>query len=230
MRDVQQINQQSRYTAPACKDCGAPPKEGRVRCAGCLAKRTAYHRNLSKQWIEEGRCRTCGSPDRVEDRSACQRCLDSMKRFISKRRAQRKAESLCYECGNRSELGQVRCVTCGQKYREGLPRPISKALNGLRTKRAQAARDAAAKLKREFIDRNIHLIKDERTKTILLARRGTTAKTCQTLAQIGCRLGITRERVRQIQARAELEMMVYSGETDMPLLTTQVSGTGRDRR
>lgn len=141
------------------------------------------------------------------------------------RNRERQEAGLCLECGKPSEIGQRRCLGCRVvKHENSLPNPVRNALNEYREREKQAKRNEHARSVREFIDRHLHLISKPRTREILRMRYGYTESTCQTLEQVANRLGITRERVRQIQEAAEGILHVYTIEKDVPLPTGRFSG------
>jgi len=76
--------------------------------------------------------------------------------------------------------------------------------------------DLAADLDRVEVERTMHAVLEDlepRERTVIEARFGLGGETPQTLQTIGRRLGLSRERVRQIEARA-LERLRRGGKAD----------------
>ena len=61
---------------------------------------------------------------------------------------------------------------------------------------------------------------DERERRIIISRFGISGANEQTLEQLGRELGITKERVRQIESRAQEKLRKIAGEEklDLPML------------
>jgi RNA polymerase primary sigma factor len=61
---------------------------------------------------------------------------------------------------------------------------------------------------------------DDRERRIIVSRYGLNGASEQTLEQLGRELGITKERVRQIESRAQEKLRKYAGEEklDLPML------------
>lgn len=73
-----------------------------------------------------------------------------------------------------------------------------------------------ARRQREFIDRNLYLV-PKREQKILTLRYGYDYHGCLTLEEVGQILKITRERVRQLQERAEEKIYVFTIEQNIPI-------------
>ena len=61
---------------------------------------------------------------------------------------------------------------------------------------------------------------DDRERRIIVSRYGLDGAAEQTLEQLGRELGITKERVRQIESRAQDKLRRFAGEDqlDLPML------------
>jgi RNA polymerase primary sigma factor len=61
---------------------------------------------------------------------------------------------------------------------------------------------------------------DDRERRIIISRFGLGGASEQTLEQLGRELGITKERVRQIESRAQDKLRRYAGEQrlEIPIL------------
>lgn len=187
-----------------CVSCKSARVPERTKCEHHLAKGVAASSRVYRQRKADGKCVYIGCEDAAQSgHTLCAAHLARLRQYAKTRRTERQAASLCVDCGNRSEFGQARCITCSSDSRKGLPRPIRNALTELHKQEAQAAKDAQARRRREFIERYLYLIPADRDRQILQMRYGYTEADSKTLAEAGRAFGISRERVRQIQVRAE---------------------------
>lgn len=198
--------------------CGRPVKSGRRACESCLHRAIESQKKVQLRKKESGVCITGGCYSiAASGHTLCDVHLTRMRAAANERRHDRKTNGLCVQCGARSEFGQARCLTCSAPFRRGLPNPVRAALTRSRKQEAQKARDTNCLKAREFIDRNLYLVRDERARLILQMRYGYTEATCKTLEEVGEELRVTRERVRQIQQAAEETISMYTIEKDVPL-------------
>lgn len=195
--------------------CTNTAEPDRKKCAVHLAADAARQLRISRKYRTEGRC-FCGLIARPSH-TTCERCAAHMRQYMKQRRIARQAAGLCVECGQPSEFKQARCLTCSSEHRRGLPQPIRAALLTYRKQQEQEARDAQCRTVREFIERHSGLIKDDRRLEILRRRHGYTTNESETLEQIGELLGVTRQRIQQLQDEAEEMIYMFTIEKDIPL-------------
>lgn len=133
------------------------------------------------------------------------------------RNDERRAKGLCIQCCQPSEI--KRCGKCAGSQRT-MREIHSQSVE--RHAAEQQAKDNQCRLEREFINRHLHLITNQRGREILTLRYGYTNDECMTLEEVGVKYGITRERVRQIQSDQEEIITLFTIEKDIP-----VPGFGR---
>lgn len=127
-------------------------------------------------------------------RCHCQAHLDSMLAFSLAQRAGRVKAKLCIDCGKNPQWWTQRCVLCRIAKPGSLPPPALKALRQYRRFESIDERRAQAT---EIVNH----IADARVRLILTMRHGLDDGEDRTLEEIGARLGVTRERVRQIEKK-----------------------------
>ena len=213
----------SAMTATCSKCKRQPARLGRRTCAPCGQKAVVQVRQNQERKIAKGICRWSRCKERfVAGRTMCRAHLDGMLARTNRMRQARLAQGQCVQCGRPSELGQARCLV-HRKVREGSsipPLPVRQALADYRMQQIKAKRKEAEQAQSAFITHHLHLITNPRTRTILQLRYGERL----TLLQVGARLGITRERVRQLQQAAEDCILMFTIEKDVPI---PVRGTGQ---
>lgn len=196
--------------------CGKPSRPNRRTCAECGKKNVEKNRQKGLAELAAGRCRLACGRAVLSPHTLCDYHLEKLRVRAKVLTAERIRAGLCRQCGRRSELGQVFCLI-HRKRQDGLPQPVRSGLTKL--KKAEKKREAnnAARAAREFIERHIHLINHERTRTILRMRYGYTSTESATLEEVGAKLNVTRERVRQIQQLAEDRILMFTIEKEIPI-------------
>lgn len=216
-----------------CKDAARPDRKTCVRHGQIDADQA---RKSTARRKAKGLCASSGCENKPKDgRTLCELHLIKLREGNKARSRERQASGLCVACGHKSELGQARCLLHRErlhraKWHYALPQPVRKALREYRAQEQQAAKDSVARVKREFIERHLHLIRKERDKEILRRRYGYTEEESQALEEIGLALGITRERVRQVQQMAEEKIFMFTIEKDIPIPPPQGRDIGSEAR
>jgi hypothetical protein len=191
----------------ACVFCGRRERQGGYKtCDEC---REASKREFQDR-VSQGMCGYFGCPNRQKlGRTQCPRHLDEMIAYSAARRAKRKQKKLCIDCGERPGWWGVRCVVCRTGYvKDPLPLGARKALRRHRRLEAIASRRYQAQ-------QALALVTDARARQVLISRHGLADSVDRTLEEIGTALGVTRERIRQIENRALEEIAFYGVPVDL---------------
>jgi RNA polymerase sigma factor (sigma-70 family) len=203
-----------------CPACGArPPKEDRSLCDGCLKKAAQHQARKQAQRKASGLCLQSGCKGKSDPPHAlCKTHREQLRKYADARWQARKARGLCRQCDRPSIQGQTYCLVHRiVKEPSSLPYPVRRALREARKQERQSERNAQAKAQREFVERHINLIDNERARSIMRMRYGHTEAECLSLQEVGKQFGITRERVRQIQQLAEDRILMFSIEKNIPI-------------
>lgn len=211
----------SRSSGPRgdCK-CGGFPRPGYKACDRCLESTKKQRTERLKQ----GLCEYFGCLDPPkEGHTSCQTHLKKMLAYSLELRAKRIRAKACIDCGKRPQWWTLRCVMCRANISSGLP---AGALRALR----QYRRFEAINERREKAEEAVALLSNERERRIFTLRHGLSDGVDRTLEEIGVELEITRERVRQIEARALRNLELIGIEVKLlrpPFVETQRPKTGR---
>lgn len=176
----------------SCNSCWRTPRPGYKTCRVHLAQAKKYRRER----LSKGLCEYFGCSNPHESgHTQCQKHLDNMLAASLARRAERIKAGSCIDCGIRPPFWGQRCIICRQNYtKDPLPPGLKKALKKHRRLQVINARRAQAAT---ALDK----VRDERARTILTMRHGLEDGIDRTLEEIAPRFGVTRERIRQIEAK-----------------------------
>jgi len=178
----------------SCK-CGQMPRKGYKTCDTCLDEvKQSYRKRRAKGMCGYG---TGCSERAAEGHSMCAAHLRQNNTKIRELLDGRVAQGLCRRCGfPRIPNDNHWCADCR----------ISLGYHPLPHKTRIAIREfwrtSAVKERREFAASAIDLLRAPRMKTVLRLRHGLIDGVDHTLESVGIRLGVTRERVRQIENKA----------------------------
>lgn len=203
--DKQREYKRTRTTAALakglCAKCKASPaRDDRQTCAPCGRAAVIANGKRARLRIQRGLCvhGSCPSPARP-NQSLCATHLQRMREHNAAMYRARLDAGLCRQCGKHPRLygDSAHCLECRIAHRRKftLPKKIRRIIH-------QFWRLDRIDTRRAFAESVLGWLPNERMQRIISLRQGLTDGIDHTLEEVGDTLGLTRERIRQIESRA----------------------------
>ena len=108
-RENQRRCRAKRLALGMCDRCNNPKRAGRTLCSDCAEEARRRKSDLKAQ----GMCVSsgCGAAA-LPEQTMCSDCLVRLRDSAKKLRKRRKAQGMCFDCGNPSRPWRVRCASC----------------------------------------------------------------------------------------------------------------------
>jgi len=125
-RDSWREKSAARKAKGLCARCGKQPaRPERTECADCAArtagrfnaKNADYVRKRYWSRIKAGLCAKCGKAKPLPGRRNCASCADKAYRSERDRKAARRSQGLCVDCGTAAQGGYMTCERCRARHR-----------------------------------------------------------------------------------------------------------------
>lgn len=168
-----------------------------ARAESAARQREVAHAHKAKGFCTYGA--SCCYERPAEGHVLCTAHLVVMREASRVRTEQKRAAGLCRQCDSPAFAGMAFCLV--HRQGKGLPLVVKQGIAAWR--RLEAQREEAAR--RAHLYDNLHLL-DERRQRIMRLRYPADGSEGKTLQEIGELLGVTRERVRQLEASAVLKI------------------------
>jgi RNA polymerase sigma factor (sigma-70 family) len=171
------------------------------------SQRVIRKRAAKKEYVAQrkaqGLCAWGGCPNPFsEGHVYCDAHLKDMVRSQRVRIDTRRAKGLCIACGKGPALGLSWCIACRPRFCDSaLPRGVMRSERE-REKGEEARVTAARREERNRrVNQDLHLL-DKRRQRLLILRYGLRGGEDKTLSEVGRMLGLTRQRVKQLEDQA----------------------------